>query len=192
MKRRRPSSGAAVLIGFMGSGKSSVGKELARRLGLEFVDVDERIESDAGKGIGEIFAAEGEGAFRQREREAVREAVSVPGRVIATGGGAFQDSRNRRLLKAYAPVVFLDVSFETALGRLEGDASRPLLSGGDREKKAAELLEKRRPAYLMADYRVNTETRDPGGVAGEILLLLGRASKRVPPASGTSGERKGA
>jgi len=176
----------AVLVGFMGAGKSSVGKEVARRLGAEFVDVDDRIEADTGKRIQEIFSSEGEQAFRERERKAIRDAVSVPGRVIATGGGAFLDAENRRRLKAYAPVIFLDVSPAGALQRLAGDTSRPLLSGEDREKAVTELMERRRPAYSEADFRVNTENLPPDRVAGKVLNLLARGKK-----SGPSGERAG-
>src|SRR4030065_132227 len=122
----------AVLVGFMGAGKSAVGEEVARRLGAEFVDVDDRIEARAGKRVQEIFASEGEQAFRERERDAIRDAVSVPGRVIATGGGAFLDPGNRRALRAYAPVIFLDVSPPGALARPEGDTSRPPPSGEER------------------------------------------------------------
>ena len=176
MRGRRTSRGA-VLVGFMGAGKSSVGKELARRLGTEFVDVDDRIEADAGKTIGEIFSGEGERAFRERERKAIRDAVSVPGRVIATGGGSFLDSENRLRLKEYAPVIFLDVSPGTVLRRLSGNTSRPLLSGEDREKTVAELMASRRSAYREADFRVNTEDRSPDSVAETVYALLSRNTK---------------
>ncbi|UCD47046.1 MAG: shikimate kinase [Deltaproteobacteria bacterium] len=175
--RGREAPRRAVLVGFMGAGKSSVGKELARRLGAEFVDVDDRIEAGAGRPIAEIFSLEGEQAFREREREAIRDAVAVPGRVIATGGGAFLDGDNRERLKAYAPVIFLDVSPATALERLAGDTSRPLLSGGDRENAVKELMERRRPAYREADFQVSTENRTADGVAEEVFLLLTRGAK---------------
>ena len=97
-----------VLVGFMGSGKSSVGRNLARRFGAPFVDVDERIESAAGCRIRDLFAREGEPAFREREKAALREVLSVKGCVIATGGGAFADEENRVLLRSYAPVVYLE------------------------------------------------------------------------------------
>jgi len=180
----------AVLVGFMGAGKSSVGKEVARRLGAEFVDVDDRIEAGTGKRVQEIFASEGEQAFRQRERDAIRDAVSVPGRVIATGGGAFLDAENRRALRAYAPVIFLEVSPAGALERLEGDTSRPLLSGEDREKAVTELMAKRRPAYLEADFRVNTENLPPDRVAEEVLLLLSPETRSDPPGEGAAKERR--
>ena len=167
----------AVLVGFMGAGKSSVGKELARRLGAEFVDVDDRIEADAGKTIGEIFSGEGERAFRERERKAIRDAVSVPGRVIATGGGSFLDNENRLRLKEYAPVIFLDVSPGTALRRLSGNTTRPLLSGENREETVADLMASRRAAYMEADFRVNTEDRSPDRVAETVYTLLSRKTK---------------
>ena len=172
--RNRGTSRGAVLVGFMGAGKSSVGKALARRLRTEFLDVDERIMADMGKTVEEIFATEGEQAFRKRESMAIRDAVSVPGRVIATGGGSFLDDDNRKRLKAYAPVVFLDISPATALARLGRDTSRPLLPGVDREKAVTELMESRRPAYLQADFRVSTENRTPARVAEEVFLLLSR------------------
>ena len=179
MRDRRAPPGA-VLVGFMGAGKSSVGKELARRMEADFIDVDDRIEAAAGKTIVEIFAAEGEQAFRERERRAIRDAVSVPGRVIAPGGGAFLDIENRRRLKGYAPVIFLDVSPATAVQRLAGDASRPLLSGEDREKKVAELMEKRRSAYLEADFRVTAEDLPPDRLAEAVFALIARGTESDP------------
>ncbi|MGB3399843.1 MAG: shikimate kinase [Candidatus Deferrimicrobiaceae bacterium] len=188
--RRRGTPRGAVLVGFMGAGKSSVGKVLARRLGAEFLDVDERIEDDAGKTVEEIFATEGEQAFRGRERMAIRDAVSVPGRVIATGGGSFLDDDNRKRLRAYAPVVLLDISPATALARLAGDTLRPLLSGEDREKAVTELMERRRPAYRKADFRVSTENLTAARVAEKVFLLLSRGSQGVPAGRTGSKERR--
>ncbi len=174
-----------VLIGFMGSGKSSVGREIARRTGAEFVDVDERIESASGRPVPEIFASSGEPAFRKLEREAIREAVSVPGRVIATGGGAFQDEGNRDLLRAYGPVVLLSVTPETVLARLAEDGSRPLLAGRDRERRVRELLAARGPGYRTADFAVPADGRTVEEIADAVLALplpRGRRGKRrVPP-----------
>jgi shikimate kinase len=172
----------------MGAGKSSVGRLLSRRLGAEFVDVDRRIEDAAGKRVAEIFSTEGEQTFRKWERKAIRDAVSVPGRVIATGGGAFLDSNNRHLLKAYGPVVFLDVSPATALDRLAGDTSRPLLSGEDREKAVTELMERRRPAYQEADFRVSTENLSADRVAEKVFLLISREGKSGA-SEGSTGRR---
>ena len=167
-----------VLVGFMGSGKSSVGRELARRFGAPFVDVDERIESAAGSPIRDLFAREGEPAFREREKSALREALSVKGRVIATGGGAFSDEENRVLLRAYAPVVYLEAAVETLLGRLAGDLGRPLLRGGDREAVVRELLSRRIPGYRTADVTVRTDGRTVEEVAGQVADWLERAEGR--------------
>lgn len=171
-------------MGFMGAGKSSVGRALAFRLGAEFVDVDSLIEAAAGRSIREIFASEGEEAFRERERAAIREAVDAPGRVIAAGGGAFVDPENRRLLKAYAPVFFLDVSPETVMKRIPADRSRPLLPGKEEARKLRDLMERRRPTYREADYTVSTDDRSVAEVADRILGLLSKASPAVQEGEG--------
>lgn len=168
-----------VLIGFMGSGKSSVGRELARRFGAPFVDVDERIESAAGSSIRDLFAREGEPAFREREKAALREALSVKGCVIATGGGAFSDEENRALLRSYAPVVYLEAAVETLLARLAGDLGRPLLRGGDREEVVRELLSRRIPGYRTADLTVRTDGRTVEEVAGQVADWIDRAEGRT-------------
>lgn len=178
MIRRPRRGGVAVLIGFMGAGKSAVGRVLAGRLGAELVDVDARIEGAAGRAVHEIFASQGEGVFREMEKEAIREAVSIPGRVIAAGGGAFLDPANRSLLKGYAPVVFLDASPGTVLGRLAGDQSRPLLRGDDREAKIRDLMARRRPAYGEADLAVKTDGLTVDQVADRVATLLGSRKGR--------------
>lgn len=168
-----------VLIGFMGSGKSSVGRELARRFGAPFVDVDERIESAAGSPIRDLFAREGEPAFREREKAALRDALSVKGRVIATGGGAFSDEANRALLRSYAPVVYLEAAVETLLARLAGDLGRPLLRGGDREEVVRELLSRRVPGYRAADVTVRTDGRTVDEVAAQVADWIDRTGGRT-------------
>jgi len=157
-----------VLVGFMGSGKSSVGRALARRFGAPFVDVDERIESAAGCRIRDLFGLEGEPAVRVREKAALRDVLSVKGCVIATGGGAFADEENRALLRSYAPVVYLEAAVETLLARLAGDLGRPLLRGGDREAVVRELLSRREPGYRTADVTVRTDGRTVREVAGQV------------------------
>jgi shikimate kinase len=164
----------AVLVGFMGAGKSSVGKELAGRLGAEFVDVDDRIEAAAGRTVRDIFSSEGEGTFREMERDAIREAVSVPGRILATGGGAFADAGNRRLLKAYAPVFYLRISPDTVFERLAGDPTRPLLAGAADAGAVREILKSREPAYAEADFTVVAERRTVAQVADAVMKLLDR------------------
>jgi len=179
-----------VLIGFMGSGKTSVGREIAGRLGVEFLDLDERIEKAAGRSVRQIFEVLGEPAFREMEREAVREAVTVPGRVIATGGGAFQDGENRRRLKGYAPVVFLEVTPEEVLARLPDDRTRPLMPG-DRpggKQEIAERMRERRAAYERADLAVATDGVPVSRVADRILEWVGSGPVPGSGRSGTPGE----
>jgi shikimate kinase len=168
-----------VLVGFMGSGKSSVGRELARRFGAPFVDVDERIESAAGCRIRDLFGREGESAFRVRERAALRDVLSVKGCVVATGGGAFADEENRALLRSYAPVVYLEAAVQTLLDRLAGDLGRPLLRGGDREEVVRELLSRREPGYRTADMTVRTDGRTVEDVAGLVADWIGRTEGRA-------------
>ena len=168
-----------VLVGFMGSGKSSVGRELARRFGAPFVDVDARIESTAGCRIRELFGREGEPAFRVREKAALREVLSVKGCVVATGGGAFADEENRVLLRSYAPVVYLEAAVETLLDRLAGDLGRPLLRGGDREEAVRELLSRREPGYRTADVTVRTDGRTVEDVAGQVADWIDRTEGRA-------------
>ena len=168
-----------VLVGFMGSGKSSVGRELARRFGVPFVDVDERIETTAGCRIRDLFDREGEPAFRAREKAALREALSVKGCVIATGGGAFADEENRVLLRTYAPVVYLDTSVEALLDRLAADLGRPLLRGGDREEVVRALLSRRVPGYRTADVTVRTDGRTVEEVAGQVADWIDRTGGRA-------------
>ena len=168
-----------VLVGFMGSGKSSVGRELARRFGAPFVDVDERIEAEAGCRIRDLFSREGEPAFRVREKAALRDALTVKGRVIASGGGAFADEENRALLRSYAPVVYLEAAVETLLERLAGDLGRPLLRGGDREEVVRELLSRREPGYRTADVTVRTDGRTVEDVAGQVADWINRTEGRA-------------
>jgi shikimate kinase len=169
-----------VLVGFMGSGKSSVGRELSRRLGAEFVDVDAWIEEGTGRPVRDLFAEEGEAAFREHEKAALREILAVKGRIVATGGGAFLDEGNRRLLKSYGTVVYLEAEVETILGRLSGDAHRPLLKGGEREKTIRDLLARRIAGYRLADHAVPTDGRTVGQVAGRIVELLRKREDNRP------------
>ncbi len=161
-----------VLVGFMGSGKSSVGKELARRTGAEFVDVDSWIERNTGREIRALFAEEGEAVFREMERNILKDVFAVKGRVVAAGGGAFLDEENRKAMKAYAPVVYLETEAGTLLRRLAGDRRRPLLQGADRESIVRELLERRIPEYRKADHIVPTDGLMVEEVAERIIALL--------------------
>ena len=165
-----------VLVGAPGSGKSTVGAELATLLGVTFRDTDTDIEEMAGKPIPEIFIDEGEPHFRDLERAAVRAALDGHDGVLSLGGGAVMDDGTRALL-AGLPVVFLDVGLHDAVRRVGLDAPRPLLAVNPRQRWR-ELMELRRPLYTeVARAVVGTDDRTPEDIADEILhvLELGKA-----------------
>ncbi|GAA2092649.1 shikimate kinase [Kitasatospora saccharophila] len=166
-----PATPAVVLVGPPGSGKSTVGRVLAERLGLPFRDTDADVEQAAGKPIPEIFVDEGEPHFRQLEREAVRAAATGYAGVLALGGGAVMAEETRALL-APLPVVFLEVALGDAVKRVGLDAPRPLLAVNPRARWR-ELMEARRPLYLeVATAVVDTEGRTPEQVADAALEAL--------------------
>ncbi len=169
-----------VLVGFMGTGKTAVGAVLARRLGVPLVDTDRLIEVEARMTIPEIFAREGEEGFRRREREAVSRAASLEKVVLAVGGGAWIDARNRELLRREARVVCLWASPEEIVRRLRRKGDRPLLKVPDVRSAVEELLARREPFYRLADQHVNTSDRTPEEVADIILgkRPLARSSAR--------------
>jgi shikimate kinase len=142
-----------VLVGPMGAGKSSLGRRLAARLGLEFVDADRRIEEKAGASIALIFEHEGEAGFRAREEQMLAELLQGGGLAIATGGGAVLSPATRERLRARSFVVHVQVGIEQQLARLERDHARPLLAQGDRRHTLLSLAEVRDPLYAeVADH----------------------------------------
>ncbi len=167
------------LIGFMGSGKTSVGRELARRLGWPFVDTDELVERRAGRPIPEIFARDGEAAFRALEREAVREAARLRPAVIACGGGVPLDPANVQELRRTCRLVLLEADLPTVLARVGGGENRPLLRG-DPEGRAQRLLVERTPRYReVADLAVDTSRLEVTAAAHRILEEVARLERRT-------------
>jgi shikimate kinase len=167
------------LIGFMASGKTTVGRLLAERLEWAFVDLDKLIEEGAGRTVADIFAAEGEAGFRKRETEAVLAAAQRRKTVVATGGGAPCRPENIEAMLAAGRVYWLDVSAEEAVRRSGTASGRPLLDGAaDPLAAARELLEARRPFYERAHERLDTEGGDAAKVATvlQVLLKVGRAN----------------
>lgn len=160
-----------VLIGFMGCGKSTVGKILAKKLNLRFCDSDTVIEDREGTAINAIFAEKGEGYFRALEKDTIRELSEQKGLVIATGGGAVMNPENVKNLRGSGVVFFLDVTPETVLNRLQGDNSRPLLKRADKESAVTELMSKRSPFYIEAAHHTVNADNTPEAVANQILEL---------------------
>jgi shikimate kinase len=162
-----------VLVGLMGAGKSTVGRRLADRLGLPFVDADAEVERSAGLAIGEIFARFGETRFRDRERKVMARLAAGPPRVIAAGGGALVDDQTRRLLLEQCLAVWLDAEIETLAERVGGDDGRPLLKGRDAGIVLADHALRRKPAYALAPIRVRSDHRSPEQVVDAIIAALG-------------------
>lgn len=156
----------------MGSGKSSVGRLLARRLGVAFIDLDEVIVEAAGKTIKAIFAEEGEPAFRALEGACLERVLEGGRGVIATGGGAVVAEQNRRLMRRYGIVINLTASLPRLLERLAGSADRPLYAGERPEERLRRLLEEREQFYAAADIRIDTDAKSVEDVAAEILRYL--------------------
>ncbi len=163
-----------LLIGFMGSGKTFTGRELAEILGYRFVDMDDLIVEKAGMSIPEIFSRFGEERFREIETEVLEELANEDGLVIACGGGVVVKERNHPVLKRAGKVVFLMASPEVIYERVKGDTNRPLLNVPDPMARIRELLDQRMEKYLKAsDLRVDTDGKSPREVAEEIAKLLG-------------------
>lgn len=146
-----------VLTGFMASGKTAIGRRLARRLGYDFIDTDVMIEEKAGCSIPDLFKREGEAGFRQMERDTIAALALAQPTVIATGGGTFVDADNRAALHRLGTVVCLVTSPEIILERVGRSDKRPLASGPDAAETLAKLYESRLPFYRMADVMVETD-----------------------------------
>lgn len=151
-------SALAILVGPMGSGKSTVGRALAESLRADCVDTDEMIVTESGLSIAEIFAGEGEGGFRQREHEALSLALTSGAVVISAGGGVVTSEANLVLLRhSDALVVWLDATVEVLTQRIGDDATRPLLAAGDIEQSLRNKVTERADAYAqVADIRIDT------------------------------------
>jgi len=166
---------AIVLTGFMGTGKTEVGRRLAQRLGRAFVDTDQLVEGRAGKSVASIFAAEGEAAFRALERAVIAGLADRTGVVIAVGGGAVLVEENVRRLRALGPIVQLTASPETIVARVGGRESRPLLADGDPLATVRRLLGERAAAYAAAaDLVVETGGRTADEVVEAVQQELAR------------------
>ena len=154
------------LVGFMGAGKSTVGRELAHRMHWPFFDLDVEIEKAEGSPVRTIFQTHGEPRFREMERERLKHLSEKPRGVIALGGGAYVDATNRDLVEATGFSVFLDASFSAISQRIRPDGSRPLWADPE---KARALYEQRRPFYSLARLTLLTDNQRPDVIANEIM-----------------------
>ena len=160
------------LLGFMGTGKSTVAQILAQRLGRSVLEMDAVLEQRAGKPISTIFAEEGEPHFRQIERALVQELAAQRGLVISCGGGVVLNPDNVRDLSATGLVVCLTATPEVILQRVAAATHRPLLEGGDKARKILDLLAKRQPLYNAVPHRINTSRHTPAEIADLVLALF--------------------
>ena len=173
-----------VLAGFMGAGKTTVGTLLAARLGLPFADSDRIIEQRSGRSVPQIFAEDGEPAFRALEHQVIADLLDGPDLVLALGGGAAEHPRTRHQL-ATAQVVYLQVGYDQAMARVGGDADRPLLA----RPGLAATYQRRLPLYAeIATLTVSTDGRRPEAISQDILARLvaepavGARAPYLPPA----------
>lgn len=163
-----------VLTGFMGTGKTAVGKELARRLSMRFIDIDLEIEKAEAMPIRDIFAKKGEGYFREVEAEMIRKYSAEKNLVIATGGGSVLRDMNLAALRENGIVFCLTARPETIHERISRNDDRPLLAGDDRMQKITELLDARSPLYVQAGILIDTDDKTPLQVADEIMGIASR------------------
>jgi shikimate kinase len=168
------------LVGPMGSGKTAVGKSLARILGVPFHDSDREIERGTGVDIPYIFEKEGEAGFREREREAIDLLTRMEPIVLATGGGAVLRPENRSCLSARGCVVYLETSIDQLVSRVGRDENRPLLRNVDPRAKLEELLRQRAPLYAeVSDVTVTTDGKRVKTVAEQIARILPGADEHA-------------
>jgi shikimate kinase len=168
------------LVGFMGAGKSTVGRGLALRLNWEFVDLDAVIEKQEGRTIREIFNEQGEEHFRALETWALQQCALYQCAVIALGGGAFVNRRNRKLVQDLGESIFLDCPFEVIFERCAGDQTRPLFQ---KQQQVHELYERRQPFYRMSDWRLNVDRLSADEIVEKVLVHFHTSLDRPVPES---------
>jgi shikimate kinase len=168
------------LVGLMGAGKSAIGKRLAARLGLPFVDADDEIERAAGCTIAEFFEKHGEAEFRTGERRVIARLLDGPVHVLSTGGGAYMDSETRAIMRARALTVWLRADLDVLFDRVKRRGHRPLLRGGDPKEVLGRLMTQRYPIYAEADLVVDSTAQPVDLTTEEVIAALRR---RLSPQS---------
>ena len=177
---------SVVLVGLMGAGKTCIGKRLARKLGMDFVDADAEIEAAADRSVSEIFAEFGEQEFRDGERRVIARLLSDRPRVIATGGGAFMDAETRANARQHGVSVWLKADLDVLLRRVSRRNNRPLLQGGDKRRKLKDLMSQRYPTYAEADLTVDTGDEPPDSTVQKVYDAL--ANMDVPANNSAAAE----
>lgn len=165
-------SRSIVLVGLMGAGKSCIGKRLAERLSLPFVDADAEIEKAAGCSIADIFEAHGEAAFRDGERRVIARLLAGPRQVLATGGGAFMDPRTRAAVRRHGLSVWLRADLELLVRRTGRRDNRPLLKGKDSRVILQDLIEERYPVYAEADVAIDIDDSPPDVTTSRVCAAI--------------------
>ena len=164
-----------ILVGFMGTGKTSVGRRLSLRLRMTYVDTDEIIEQTTGRRITDIFAQHGESYFRELESEAVRKVSDLDEHVISTGGGVVLRTRNLEVLKRNGVIFSLTATSEEIWARVKGETHRPLLRAPNPVEKIREMLKAREAYYALADYIIQTDGVSIGQVTNEVIEVFQHA-----------------
>ena len=177
-----PTDRSIVLVGLMGAGKSAIGRRLAQRLALPFVDADHEIEAAAGCTIEEIFARFGEPAFRDGERKVIARLLERPPLVLATGGGAFMDPETRARVRARAVSVWLRADLEVLIRRVARRSNRPLLKQGSPREVLERLMALRHPVYGEADLVVDTDDSPAEATVERVVDALTRFAGARRPA----------
>ncbi len=173
-----------VLVGLMGAGKTAIGRRLAGRLGIPFVDVDAEIEKAAGCSISDYFERYGEAAFRIGERKVMGRLLDGPVAVLASGGGAYMDAETRALIAQKAISVWLRAELDVLVERTSRRNDRPLLHGGDPRAILAELMDKRYPVYAQADIVVDSDEGPADQMTKRVIGAVRRHLDRNPELAG--------
>ena len=170
--RQRLGTRPIVLVGLMGAGKTSVGRRLAEKLGIPFVDADHEIERAAGKTIKDIFAEHGEPYFREGERRVIQRLIGNGAQVLATGGGAYMNDETRARIQEHGISVWLKASLPLLMKRVSKRQDRPLLQAEDPEGVMRTLMEKRYPVYALADVTVESRDVQHGQMVNDVIRAL--------------------